>query len=241
MSNSCRTRGRSIVELRPCVQDVRVADAGRRVGVELEELDVVARQERVEAADAHRPREAGVDPDQRVLHRRDARARRAAPRPAGRRRRSGPARADSAPTACLTRRSWPGEMKCGISTNGIVWPAKITSCSSSQASSSLLEPRAAVTELGELDEVLQLEVVDVVDQGASGPTDWGAPLLLRGYRRVRTRPTRSGCAELGGPTAARAGANASRDTITIWRWRFGARGVGGTRGGRSIGTSAIGE
>jgi hypothetical protein len=33
-----------------------------------------------------------------------------------------------------------------------------------------LEARAAVTELGELDEVLQLEVVDVVDQGASGPT-----------------------------------------------------------------------
>ena len=32
-----------------------------------------------------------------------------------------------------------------------------------------LEPGAAVTELGELDEVLQLEVVDVVDQGARAP------------------------------------------------------------------------
>jgi hypothetical protein len=46
-----------------------------------------------------------------------------------------------------------------------------------------LEPGAAVTELGELDEVLQLEVVDVVDQGASSPTDWGAPPPERGYRR----------------------------------------------------------
>jgi hypothetical protein len=49
-----------------------------------------------------------------------------------------------------------------------------------------LEPGAVVTELGELDEVLQLEVVDVVDQGASGPIDWGAPLLQRGYRRPLT-------------------------------------------------------
>jgi len=40
-----------------------------------------------------------------------------------------------------------------------------------------LEPGAVVTELGELDEVLKLEVVDVVDQGAWGPTDWGAPPL----------------------------------------------------------------
>jgi hypothetical protein len=30
----------------------------------------------------------------------------------------------------------------------------------------LLEARARITELGELDEVLELEVVDVVDQGA---------------------------------------------------------------------------
>src|SRR4051795_4399608 len=46
-----------------------------------------------------------------------------------------------------------------------------------------LEPRAGVTELRELHEVLQLEVVDVLDQGASGPIDWGALLSMRGYRR----------------------------------------------------------
>jgi len=33
----------------------------------------------------------------------------------------------------------------------------------------LLEPRTRVAELGQLDEVLELEVVDVVDQGATGP------------------------------------------------------------------------
>jgi hypothetical protein len=33
----------------------------------------------------------------------------------------------------------------------------------------LLEARAGVAELGELDEVLELEVVDVIDQGAGGP------------------------------------------------------------------------
>jgi hypothetical protein len=41
-----------------------------------------------------------------------------------------------------------------------------------------LEPRAAVAELRELDEVLQLEVVDVVDQAGFGPG--GAAPLLRG-------------------------------------------------------------
>ena len=51
----------------PLVEDVRVADAGGGVGVELEELDVVALQERVEPADAHRPREAWLDADQLVL------------------------------------------------------------------------------------------------------------------------------------------------------------------------------
>ncbi len=35
----------------------------------------------------------------------------------------------SAVTACLTRRTWPGETKCGMSTNGIVDPLNTTSCS----------------------------------------------------------------------------------------------------------------
>ena len=46
-------------------EDVGVADGG--VGVELEELDVVALQGGVEPADAHGPREAGLDADQLVL------------------------------------------------------------------------------------------------------------------------------------------------------------------------------
>jgi hypothetical protein len=33
----------------------------------------------------------------------------------------------------------------------------------------LLQARARVAELGQLDEVLELEVVDVIDQGAGGP------------------------------------------------------------------------
>src|SRR5258706_4344 len=32
------------------------------------------------------------------------------------------------------RRTWPGDTKCGMSTNGIVVPAKTTSCSASQPS-----------------------------------------------------------------------------------------------------------
>ena len=72
------------------------------------------------------------------------------------------------PTACLTRRTWPGETKCGISTNGIVCPANTTSCSASQRVDLGLDARAAVAELGELDEVLELEVVDVVDQTLHG-------------------------------------------------------------------------
>jgi hypothetical protein len=55
----------------PLVEDVRVADPGGRVGVELEELDLVAREEGVEPADPHGSREAGVDPDQVVLEVRD--------------------------------------------------------------------------------------------------------------------------------------------------------------------------
>jgi hypothetical protein len=51
----------------PFVQHVRVADSRRRVGVELEELHVVALEEGVEPADPERAREAGVEPDQRVL------------------------------------------------------------------------------------------------------------------------------------------------------------------------------
>ena len=51
----------------PLVQHVRVADARRRVGVELEELHVVALEEGVEPADPKRPREAGVEADERVL------------------------------------------------------------------------------------------------------------------------------------------------------------------------------
>src|SRR5215210_2102807 len=43
-------------------------------------------------------------------------------------------------TACLTRRTWPGETKCGISTNGIVDPLKTTSCSASQRSTSASSP-----------------------------------------------------------------------------------------------------
>src|SRR4051812_14284250 len=43
-------------------------------------------------------------------------------------------------TACLTRRTWPGETKCGISTNGIVDPLKMTSCSESQRSTSASRP-----------------------------------------------------------------------------------------------------
>src|SRR5215216_560693 len=46
----------------------------------------------------------------------------------------------SAVTACLTRRTWPGEMKCGIRTNGIVWPLKTTSCSESQLATSDSRP-----------------------------------------------------------------------------------------------------
>src|SRR5215210_7234741 len=46
----------------------------------------------------------------------------------------------SALTACLTRRTWPGETKCGISTNGIVEPLKTTSCSESQRSTSASRP-----------------------------------------------------------------------------------------------------
>src|SRR5215210_7060863 len=42
----------------------------------------------------------------------------------------------SAVTACLTRRTWPGETKCGMRTNGIVEPLKTTSCSESQRSTS---------------------------------------------------------------------------------------------------------
>src|SRR3954454_3878356 len=40
-------------------------------------------------------------------------------------------------TACLTRRTWPGDTKCGISTNGIVCPANTTSCSCSQRETSV--------------------------------------------------------------------------------------------------------
>src|SRR3954454_7334240 len=43
-------------------------------------------------------------------------------------------------TACLTRRTWPGETKCGISTNGIVCPAKTTSCSLSQVETVVSRP-----------------------------------------------------------------------------------------------------
>ena len=51
----------------PLVEHVGVADARRRIRVELEEPDLVALQERVQAADAHRVGVAGVDPDQVVL------------------------------------------------------------------------------------------------------------------------------------------------------------------------------
>ena len=110
-------------------EDVGVADAGGRVGVELEELDVVALQEGVEPADAHRAREARVDADQRVLGVGELELVAECARRSGRRRRSGRARWHRTVTACLTRRTWPGETKCGISTNGIVCPANTTSCS----------------------------------------------------------------------------------------------------------------
>ena len=71
------------------VEDVRVADAGGRVGVELEELDVVALQERVEPADAHRAREARRRCGSAGPRCRGAGARRAGARRSDRRRRSG--------------------------------------------------------------------------------------------------------------------------------------------------------
>src|SRR5215210_914265 len=46
----------------------------------------------------------------------------------------------SAVTACLTRRTWPGDAKCGIRTNGIVEPLKTTSCSESHRSTSASSP-----------------------------------------------------------------------------------------------------
>ena len=147
----------------PFEQDVRVADARRGVGVELEELDVVALQEGVEAADAHRAREARLDADQRVLGVGELEL--LAQRGVGR---VGVAEAVEhaaqggdgvLDAAHLTggdevRHQHERDRLPGVDHVVLLQPVRDLG----------LEVGAVVAELGELDEVLQLEVVDVVDQ-----------------------------------------------------------------------------
>ena len=147
----------------PFEQDVRVADARGGVGVELEELDVVALQEGVEAADAHRAREARLDADQRVLGVGELEL--LAQRGVG-----GVGVAEAVEDAAQggdgvldaahlaggdeVRHQHERDRLPGVDHVVLMQPVRDLG----------LEVRAVVAELGELDEVLQLEVVDVVDQ-----------------------------------------------------------------------------
>jgi hypothetical protein len=54
----------------------------------------------------------------------------------------------------------------------------------------LLDVSARVAQLGQLDEVLELQVVDVIDQGATAPT--GAPLLQESVPVVPSQDARGG-------------------------------------------------
>ena len=64
-----RDPGQRDAPLEALEQHVAPADAGGRVGVELEEPDVVVVKERVEPADPHGLREAGLETGERVLGR----------------------------------------------------------------------------------------------------------------------------------------------------------------------------
>ena len=169
-------RGQALVE------DVRVADAGRRVGVELEELDVVADEEGVETADAHRARVAGLDPDQRVLlgRHRQLVAQRGVVRigvaEAVQHLRQSPdrmAHVPQLPGGDEVRHEHERDRRL-VEDDVVLGQPRLDA---------LLEPRTRVAELGQLDEVLELEVVDVVDQGPNEGT--GAP-DARGGTRTRT-------------------------------------------------------
>jgi hypothetical protein len=144
------------------VENVSPAHPRRRVGVELEELEVVVVKERVEPGDADRLRKAGVDPHERVFLRRE-----------------------------LQLVAKPRVVAVGIAEaieqrrdrgNGIRQPAQLPGRyevghdHERDRPRAVDEPvvhepvldlglhhRATITELRELDQVLKLEVTDLVD------------------------------------------------------------------------------
>ena len=192
----------------PLVQHVGVADARRRVGVELEELDLVAGEEGVEAADAQR-----------------AASSRGRPGPASPRTRGsvqlllqalvvgvGVAEAvehgatgDS--TARRTRRTWPGRDEVGHQHERDRVAVEDDVVLGEPGVDPGLELGAAVAELGELDQVLELEVADLV-----------------GHHRVRTRFQR--LRFLAGATRPLLTGRSNRVESTTWvSVRMHARGL----------------
>ena len=223
------------------VEDVRVADAGGRVGVELEELDVVALQERVEPADAHRAREARLDADQLVLGVGElelvAQARvgrigvaEAVEHPAQR----GHGVLDAAHLAGgdEVRHQHERDRRALEHHVVLVEPALDLG----------LEVGAAVAELRELDEVLELEVVDVVDQ--CGVDLIAAPPARRRHRRGGRSTRRSsrvlrpslnariGCDALRAPLVRRLAGRGARRPSGRCRRAAARRAAGGRRPGR---------
>ena len=170
-------------------EDVGVADAGGRVGVELEELDVVALEEGVEAADAHGAGEARLDADQRVLGVGELEL--LAERRLGR---VGVAEAVEDPAQdgdrVLDAAHLAGGDEVRHQHERDRLPGEDHVVLVEPAGDLGLEVGAVVAELRELDEVLELEVVDVVDQcgfDLIAAPPWPRRLRLRGRSRAGRR------------------------------------------------------